>query len=192
MSGRAPRIEGETDIHLSRYAEEIVRSGFPAIRPLPTRARRTQLDSYIARIVDRDFEEMGQSVRKPDTSRRWMAAYAAAASTTASLETIRDAAPGWELDTEVSSPPEVDAVLVIRAPDGSQGRILVEAKPRATAAAVAELRPRLASMPSARPSSATTRPPHERNPALVSSRRSAISASVIGEKAFDAPLTPPP
>ena len=61
------------------------------------------------------------------------------------VEALKDRMPpGWELDTEVSSPPEVDAVLVIRAPDGSQGRILVEAKPRATAAAVAELRPRLA------------------------------------------------
>jgi hypothetical protein len=51
---------------------------------------------------------------------------------------------GWALDTEGPIPPEVDAVLVIRAPDGSRGRILIEAKPRATAADAARLGPRLA------------------------------------------------
>ncbi|MFH0945677.1 MAG: DUF4143 domain-containing protein [Planctomycetota bacterium] len=94
VSGRRPRLEGETHVGLSDYVEEIVGSGFPAIRPLPARARRAQLDSYLARIVDRDFDELGQSVRKPETLRRWMAAYAAATATTASLESIRDAATG--------------------------------------------------------------------------------------------------
>jgi predicted AAA+ superfamily ATPase len=42
--------------------------------------------------VDRDFEEAGQAVRRPETLRRWMTAYAAATGTMASLETIRDAA----------------------------------------------------------------------------------------------------
>lgn len=96
VSGQKQRIEGETQVGLSDYAAEIVRSGFPAIRPLPDRARRAQLDSYLARIVDRDFEELGQRVRKPETLLRWMAAYAAATSTTASLESIRDAATGAE------------------------------------------------------------------------------------------------
>ncbi len=98
MAGGVPRIGGQTDIGLSQYAEEIVASGFPGIRPLPARARRAQLDSYLARIVDRDFEESGQSVRRPETLRRWIAAYAAATSTTASLERIRDAATGGERD----------------------------------------------------------------------------------------------
>lgn len=98
LDGRVGSLEGEASLGLEAYAEEIVASGFPAIRPLPGRARRAQLDSYIARVVDRDFEEVGQSVRRPDTLRRWMTAYAAASSTTATLESIRDAATPGEAD----------------------------------------------------------------------------------------------
>jgi predicted AAA+ superfamily ATPase len=91
-------LEGETTLGLDEYAEEIVASGFPAIRSLADRARRAQLDSYIARVVDRDFEEVGQLVRRPDTLRRWMTAYAASSSTTATLEAIRDAATPGEAE----------------------------------------------------------------------------------------------
>lgn len=94
LTGRKPDIAGETTVDLTRYTEEIVASGFPAIRPLPPRARRAQLDSYISRVVDRDFGEMGRPVRKEATLRRWIVAYAAATSTTATLEAIRDAATG--------------------------------------------------------------------------------------------------
>lgn len=98
LEGRTGSLDGEASLGLEAYAEEIVASGFPAIRPLPGRARRAQLDSYIARVVDRDFEEVGQSVRRSDTLRRWMTAYAAASSTTAALESIRDAATPGEAD----------------------------------------------------------------------------------------------
>jgi uncharacterized protein len=94
LTGEAPAIEGETPVRLDDYVEEILASGFPAIRPLPERARRLQLDSYVDRIVARDFEEVGQTVRNPSVLRRWMTAYAAASSTTASFETIRHAASG--------------------------------------------------------------------------------------------------
>ncbi|MCC6242758.1 MAG: DUF4143 domain-containing protein, partial [Gemmatimonadaceae bacterium] len=57
---------------------------------------RAQLDGYLAAIVDRDIPEFGRVVRQPQTLRRWLKAYAAATSTTASLETIRDAATGGE------------------------------------------------------------------------------------------------
>jgi uncharacterized protein len=96
LRGKRPRLDGETTVSLADYAEEITASGFPAIRPLPPRARRAQLDSYLARVVERDFEEAGQPVRRPETLRRWMTAYAAATATTASLETIRDAATAVE------------------------------------------------------------------------------------------------
>ena len=44
-------------------------------------------------MIDRDFEnELGTRVRRPDTLRRWMAAYAASTATTTSLEKIREAA----------------------------------------------------------------------------------------------------
>ena len=53
-----------------------------------------QLDSYLNRIVDRDFEELGHPIRNPMGLRRWMSAYAAATATTTSFERIRDAASG--------------------------------------------------------------------------------------------------
>ena len=96
LSGGTTPVDGETPVQLAQYVEEIVASGFPAIRPLPGRARRAQLEGYVARIVDRDFGELGRPVRKPETLRRWMAAYAAATSTTATIERIRSAATGGE------------------------------------------------------------------------------------------------
>ena len=98
LAGGTPALGGETRVALADYAREIEASGFPGIRSLPSRARRAQLDSYLARVVDRDFDEVGQPVRRPDTLRRWMTAYAAATATTATLESIRDAATGGEAD----------------------------------------------------------------------------------------------
>lgn len=98
LGGRRPRLEGVSPLGLRNYAEEIVASGFPAIRLLAGRARRAQLDSYITRVVDRDFKEAGHSLRRPETLRRWMKAYAAASATTARLEAIRDAATPGETD----------------------------------------------------------------------------------------------
>ena len=57
---------------------------------------RAQLDGYLDRIIDRDFPELGHQIRNPAALRRWMAAYAAASSTTTSFEKIRDAATGGE------------------------------------------------------------------------------------------------
>jgi len=96
LAGGSPPIEGATDWTLGDYSDEIVRSGYPALRELGGRALGAQIDSYVARIVDRDFEEAGQRVRKPDALRRWLAAYAAVTATTATLETIRDAATSGE------------------------------------------------------------------------------------------------
>jgi len=72
--------------------QEIVASGFPGLRGLSDRLARAQLDGYIDRIIDRDFDELGRQVRRPGTLRRWMQAYAAATATTTSYEKIRDAA----------------------------------------------------------------------------------------------------
>jgi len=92
LTGERPAISGTTDVTLADYAEEIVGSGFPGLRDLGDRPRRAQLDGYLSRIVEHDFVEMGRRVRNPAALRRWMTAYAAATSTTASYETIRDAA----------------------------------------------------------------------------------------------------
>jgi predicted AAA+ superfamily ATPase len=85
-------VGGQTAMGLRQYTEEIVTSGFPGIRPLSERVRRAQLAGYVDRVIDRDFPEAGRSVRNPAALRRWMSAYAAATSTAASYETIRDAA----------------------------------------------------------------------------------------------------
>ena len=92
LQGERTSIIGRTDIDLEHYVKEILTSGFPGIRGLPDRLLRAQLDGYLDRIVDRDFEDLGRHVRRPGTLRRWMQAYAAATATTASYEKIRDAA----------------------------------------------------------------------------------------------------
>ncbi|MDA0179756.1 DUF4143 domain-containing protein [Solirubrobacter phytolaccae] len=93
LRGDDAEVGGTSELGLSDYADEIVRSGFPGVRALSGRSRRVRLDGYLSRIVDRDFaDELGQPVRRPDTLRRWMVAYAAATSTVTSLEKIRNAA----------------------------------------------------------------------------------------------------
>lgn len=109
LQGDRPKIDGSTAVSLRQYAEEMMCSGFPAIRRLSGRVLRAQLESYIARIVDKDFVEMGHAVRDPELLRRWMRAYAAATSTTATLETIRDAATSGE-----GMKPARDSVLAYR------------------------------------------------------------------------------
>ena len=89
-------LSGSTELGLSDYTDEILRSGFPAIRHATGRALRTQLDGYIDRVVERDFEEVGVRVRNTEALRRWMTSYAAATSTTTSFEKIRDAASAGE------------------------------------------------------------------------------------------------
>jgi hypothetical protein len=96
VAGDRPALSGQSDVSLEQYAHEIVASGFPAARTLSMRGVADFLDSYTGRIVEREFEELGRLVRRPETLRRWMVAYAAATATTATFETIRDAATGGE------------------------------------------------------------------------------------------------
>jgi predicted AAA+ superfamily ATPase len=99
LAGQHPTFSGDTGIRLEDYVDEILASGFPGLRQLSGRALRAQLDGYLQRIVDHDFEEMGRRVRNPEALKRWMTAYAAASSTTASYEKIRDAATSGEGET---------------------------------------------------------------------------------------------
>lgn len=95
LAGSGTRLNGFTNMALTDYTDEILRSGFPAIRRLPARARRAQLDGYLARIAEHDFPEQGHLVRRPATLRAWLTAYAAATGTTASYNSILEAAtPG--------------------------------------------------------------------------------------------------
>ncbi len=92
LSGRRAPVAGATTISLPEYTAEIVASGFPAIRRAPAHVGRVQLDGYLERIVERDIDELGRSVRNEPALRRWMMAYAAATATTTSFEKIRHAA----------------------------------------------------------------------------------------------------
>jgi len=98
LTGSRQALDSASDLTLIDYTEEIVRSGFPAIRQLPPRSRRAQLDGYLARIVEHDFPEQGHLVRRPTTLRAWLAAYASATATTSSYNVILDAATPGEGD----------------------------------------------------------------------------------------------
>ena len=103
LSGRRPLLEGGSAMRLTDYADEIVRSGFPAIRTLSPRLLGVQLDGYVDRIVERDFDDLGRNVRDRRTLRSWLTAFAAATSTSASYATIRDAATPGEPDKPAKS-----------------------------------------------------------------------------------------
>ena len=96
LAGGRPDIDGETDVTLGDYAREIEASGFPGMRSAAPDVRPDVLDGYLDRATDHDLVLMGHRVRRPGIVRRWLAAYAAATSTAASYETIRDAATGGE------------------------------------------------------------------------------------------------
>lgn len=85
-------VGGATALRLTDYVEEITASGFPAIRGLPPRVRRAELDAYLNNVVQREFPEQGYPVRRPAVLRAWLAAYAAATSTTTAYSKILDAA----------------------------------------------------------------------------------------------------
>ena len=99
LEGGRPRIGGDCPLTLADYAHEIEASGFPGIRHLSARSRRAQLDSYLTRALSRDLtDEQGVTVRRPDSLRAWVAAYATATSSTATWEAIRAAATPGDAD----------------------------------------------------------------------------------------------
>lgn len=95
LSGERPGIDGRSGVALADYLEAIVASGFPGFRGASPRVARAQIDGYLERIVQRDLEEQGVRVRRPDALRGWLVAYAAATATTTSYTALLDAAtPG--------------------------------------------------------------------------------------------------
>lgn len=91
LSGDAGLIIGTTPFVATDYFGEIEASGFPAIHGQPLRLVRGLLDSYLQRVVDRDLPDLGVSVRRPETLRRWLSAYASASSTSMSYSRMLDA-----------------------------------------------------------------------------------------------------
>ncbi|WP_022867280.1 ATP-binding protein [Schaalia vaccimaxillae] len=96
LMGRVGSISGLSSFALSDYIAAIIASGFPGITRTAPRLRRQMLDSYIQRIIDRDLPDQGFEVRRPETLRRWLAAYAAASSTTTAYSKLLDAATGGD------------------------------------------------------------------------------------------------
>lgn len=96
LTGSRDNVFGVTPIRLERYVDEILLGGYPGMRHADQRTRMRAIDSYIERIIEADLPEIGFRVRRPASLRRWLTAYAAATATTASLETIREAATGDE------------------------------------------------------------------------------------------------
>ena len=103
LSGNRRNLSGASSMRLDDYAYEITRSGFPAMRTLSDRLARSQLDGYVARMLEHDLQESDQRIRDRASLRRWLSAYAAATSTTASFSTIRDAATPGEGDKPARS-----------------------------------------------------------------------------------------
>lgn len=96
LAGSSTPVAGTTTFQLTDYAQAIVGSGFPGIMLSPERARRALLEAYLQRVIDRDLPEQGYAVRRPETLRRWLAAYAAASSSTTSYSKVMDAATGGD------------------------------------------------------------------------------------------------
>ena len=96
LGGGRPELGGSTEVGVEQYADEITRSGFPGLRIQPGRVRIGLLDGYIERIVEHDIDDFGRTFRHRAGLRGWMTAYAAAGSTAASFEKIRNAASAGE------------------------------------------------------------------------------------------------
>lgn len=96
LMGAQGEVGGSTPFSVADYASAITTSGFPGIFGASPRVRRRLLDSYLQRIVDRDLPDQGFEVRRPEVLRRWLAAYAAASSTTTSYSKLLDATTGGD------------------------------------------------------------------------------------------------
>lgn len=103
IAGTPDSITGRTDLRLGDYVHEIAASGFPGLRHLVGRALRSQLDSYVDLIINRELADAGLAVRRPQTVLGWLRAYAAATSTTTTWEKIRQAATPGDAPPAVST-----------------------------------------------------------------------------------------
>lgn len=91
LNGTQGAISGTSELTLADYASAITSSGLPGIMATAPRLRRSLLDAYLQRVIDRDLPDQGFAVRRPEVLRRWLAAYAAASSTTTAYSRLLDA-----------------------------------------------------------------------------------------------------
>ncbi|MDR1138158.1 MAG: DUF4143 domain-containing protein, partial [Synergistaceae bacterium] len=88
-------VSGETNVSFEEYLNEIALSGLPGLRIGQEKNRRLMIGSYLDNLLTHDFAQEGVRIRQPRTLRKWLAAYAAAISTTTGYNEILDAAtPG--------------------------------------------------------------------------------------------------
>ena len=91
-------FSGMTGLEVGDYAKLIVGSGFPAIAAADPTIQMMMLDSYLERIIDRDIPDAGYEVRRPESLRSWLRAYAAATSTTTAYSRLLDATTGGQTE----------------------------------------------------------------------------------------------
>jgi predicted AAA+ superfamily ATPase len=103
------QIFGETKLVAQDYMSEVFSSGFPGMRSDVDEIVETQISAYVNRIVDVDVAIEGVGTRKPASLMAWLKSYAAATSTTSTMETIRDSSKiGFEA---ALSRPAVESIL---------------------------------------------------------------------------------
>ena len=98
LSERAKSVEGSTAVGIQTYLSEIMRSGFPGLRRLNEKGAALYIDSYLENLVNKEYDDQGFVVRKPQVLRNWLRAYAAATGSTAAYQAILDAATPDEKD----------------------------------------------------------------------------------------------
>lgn len=91
LQGEGADVDGTTEFGLADYMEAIEASGFPGITSRSELFREDLLEAYVQRVIDRDLPDLGFTSRRPEVLRRWLAAYAAASSSTAKYSEILDA-----------------------------------------------------------------------------------------------------
>jgi predicted AAA+ superfamily ATPase len=88
-------IFGKTEITFEDYLSEIMSSGFPAIHNADVQARQALIEGYLDNILTREANENGYQVRRPNTFRYWLRAFASAVGTESGYTEILDSAtPG--------------------------------------------------------------------------------------------------
>ena len=103
VAGAKPDLSGRSTAGIDDYADQIITGGLPALRAVPDRFRRAAWDGYLAELLECDLPELGRPVRRRDTLRAWLRAYASATASTASYTTILDAATPADADKPIKA-----------------------------------------------------------------------------------------
>ena len=118
LKGTEPLTTARCSLRPADYIDAIVSSGFPGLLGVSPKIQGAELDGYLSRITEVDFPEMGLRIRRPSTVESWLRAFGAAVGTTASWETIRDAASsGGVSPAKTSVYPYIDALSRLRVLD---------------------------------------------------------------------------